>query len=148
LGNQQRRDHGGGLVTQHPELAHAAVLQVGVLDVVRSENEANGRFNVTEYGTVKDPAQYRAIRAYSPYQNVRDGTAYPAVLLLAGENDHRVASWHAKKMSARLQAATTSDRPILLRTSATAGHGFGTSFDEQLQLEADVFSFFADQLGA
>lgn len=138
----------GGILTQHPDLMRAAVLQVGVLDVVRSENEPNGAFNVTEYGTVKDPAQYRAIRAYSPYQNVREGTGYPAVLLLAGENDHRVASWHAKKMTARLQAATTSDHPILLRTSATAGHGMGTSFDERLQLEADVFSFFADQLGA
>jgi prolyl oligopeptidase len=138
----------GGLITQHPDLVRAAVIQVGVLDVVRSELEPNGVFNVTEYGTVRNPAEYRAIRAYSPYQNVRDHVPYPAVLLLAGENDHRVASWHAKKMAARLEAATSSGRPILLRTSATAGHGFGTAFGERLQERADILSFLADQLGA
>jgi prolyl oligopeptidase len=137
----------GGFITQHPKLARAAVINVGVLDALRSELEPNGEFNVTEFGTVKDPEQFAVLLAYSPYHHVERGVKYPAVLLTAGENDHRVASWHGKKMAAELQYDSASNHPVLLKVSMTAGHGFGTSFDERLQNSADTFAFFYQELG-
>jgi prolyl oligopeptidase len=138
----------GGLLTQRPDLIKAAWIRVGVLDALRVELEPNGVFNITEFGSVKDPDQFKALLNYSPYHRVRDGTNYPAALFVAGENDHRVSSWHAKKMTARLQAATKSGNPIFLSVSSTAGHGMGTAFDERLNLEADGLAFFSDQLSA
>jgi prolyl oligopeptidase len=96
---------------------------------------------------VKDPEQFQALYAYSPYHHVKDGTAYPAILFLTGENDHRVNPLHSRKMTARLQAANSSGRPILLRTTSSAGHGIGTSLNEEIEQGADVFSFLFDQLG-
>jgi prolyl oligopeptidase len=110
------------------------------------ELHPNGAFNVTEYGTVQDPAQFRALYAYSPYHHVRDGTAYPAVLLTAGEFDPRVDACHAKKMAARLQAATSSGRPVLLRVES-GGHGLGSSLDQRVGELAEIYAFLFDQLG-
>ena len=107
----------------------------------------NGTFNIAEFGTVKDPEQFRALYAYSPYHHVKDGTDYPAVLFLTGDNDGRVDPMNSRKMTARLQAATHSDRPILLRTSSGSGHGFGTALNERIEQDADVFAFLFDQLG-
>jgi prolyl oligopeptidase len=115
--------------------------------MLRVELHPNGAFNVTEFGTVKDPKQFAALLAYSPYHHVRDGTAYPAVLLLTGENDARVDPANSRKMAARLQAATSSGRPVLLRTSAGSGHGLDSSLSERIAEEADVFAFLFDQLG-
>ncbi len=137
----------GAAFTQHPDLFRAVVSYVGIYDMLRVELDPNGAFNVTEYGTVKDPDQFKALYAYSPYQHVKDGTAYPAILFPTGENDHRVNPMQSRKMTARLQAATSSDHPILLRTSARAGHGIGTAVDEQIEEESDVLSFLFDQLG-
>jgi prolyl oligopeptidase len=138
----------GAAFTQRPEMFRAVVSYVGIYDMMRAELDPNGAFNITEYGTVKDPDQFKALYAYSPYHHVKDGTAYPAILMPTGENDHRVNPMQSRKMIARLQAATSSDHPILLRTSSTAGHGsIGASLDEQLELQADVFSFLFDQLG-
>ncbi len=78
---------------------------------------------------------------------MKDGTAYPAILFLTGENDHRVNPLNSRKMIARLQAANSSDHPILLRTTASAGHGIGTALDEEIEQDADFFSFLFDQLG-
>jgi prolyl oligopeptidase len=136
----------GGLITQHPDLSRAAAIYSGVLDVLRAELEPNGEFNTTEYGSVKNREQFLAKYGYSPYHHVTDGVKYPAVLIAAGENDHRVASWHGKKMAARLQAATSSGLPVLLTVSTTAGHGFGTAFAERLKNEATLYTFFYDQL--
>jgi prolyl oligopeptidase len=96
---------------------------------------------------VTDPEQFRALYAYSPYHRVVDGTAYPAVLFATGENDGRVNPANSRKMTARLQQATSSERPILLRTSATSGHGIGTGLNERIDQDADVFAFLFDQLG-
>jgi len=96
---------------------------------------------------VKDPEQFRALYAYSPYHHVKDGTNYPAILMLTGENDHRVNPMQSRKMVARLQAADPNGRLILLRTTSAAGHGFGTALDEEIEQQADVFSFLFDQLG-
>jgi len=137
----------GAAFTQRPDLFRAVVSFVGIYDMLRVELDPNGAFNVTEFGTVKDTEQFKALYAYSPYHHVKDGAAYPAILFLTGENDHRVNPMESRKMTARLQAANRSGYPILLRTSSASGHGFGTSLDEEIEQDADVFSFLFDQLG-
>jgi prolyl oligopeptidase len=136
----------GAVLTQQPELFRAVVSHVGIYDMLRVELHPNGAFNVTEFGTVKDLKQFQALVAYSPYHRVKDGTAYPAVLLLTGENDPRVDPANSRKMTARLQAATSSKRPVLLRTSS-GGHGLDSSLTERIAQEADVYAFLFDQLG-
>jgi prolyl oligopeptidase len=135
----------GAVLTQRPDIARAVVAAVPVLDSLRSETSTNGVYNVTEFGTVSDPEQFAALMAYSPYHHVQDQTSYPAVLLTAGEHDTRVDAWHAKKMAARLQAATRSERPVLLRMEA-GGHLDG-SLDQMVEESTDVYSFLFDQLG-
>jgi prolyl oligopeptidase len=137
----------GAFLTQRPDLAHAVVSHVGIYDMLRVELDPNGQFNVTEFGTVKDSAQFKALYAYSPYHHVRNGVKYPAVLLPCGENDGRVNPAQSRKMAARLQAATSSGLPILFRSTAGAGHGIGTALKERIALQADVYSFLFDQLG-
>ena len=137
----------GAFLTQHPDLARAVVAHVGLYDMLRVELDPNGAFNVTEFGTVQDPAQFRALHAYSPYHHVADGVKYPAVLFLAGENDGRVNPAHSRKMTARLQTATASGQPILARFSAASGHGSGTALTERIAQKADVLAFLFDQLG-
>ena len=135
----------GAMITQHPGLFRAVVSSVGVYDKLRSELEPNGLFNVTEYGTVKDSAQFAALHAYSPYHRVVDGTSYPAVLFPTGANDPRVDPLHSRKMTARLQAATNSGLPVLLRAEAGTGH-VGTPLKTRNELSADIYSFLFDQL--
>jgi prolyl oligopeptidase len=130
----------GAALTQRPELFKAVVSHVGIYDMLRVELDPNGAFNVTEFGTVDNPQQFEALYDYSPYHRVVDGTAYPAVLLTTGEHDGRVNPAESRKMAARLQAATSSDQPVLLRTNE-AGHGIGTALDERISEEADVFAF-------
>jgi len=137
----------GAFLTQRPELARAVVSHVGIYDMLRVELDPNGAFNTTEYGSVKDEAQFDALYAYSPYHNVHDGTKYPAVLLTTGENDGRVNPAQSRKMAARLQAATASDRPILFLSTAGAGHGIGSSLKVRIAQEADALAFLFDQLG-
>jgi prolyl oligopeptidase len=137
----------GAFLTQHPDLVHAVVSHVGIYDSLRTELEPNGAFNVTEFGTVTDPAQFAALYAYSPYHHVVDGAAYPAVLMLTGDHDGRVNPYNSRKMIARLQAANRSDHPILLRTTSAAGHGMGTSLDERIAEQADVYAFLFEELG-
>ncbi|MFL5292245.1 MAG: prolyl oligopeptidase family serine peptidase, partial [Myxococcales bacterium] len=108
----------GAALTQHPELFRVVVSHVGIYDMLRVELSPNGVFNVTEFGTVKDPEQFRALRAYSPYHNVKDGVRYPSVLFMTGDHDGRVDPMQSRKMTARLQAASASKRPVLLRTSS------------------------------
>ncbi|HVP07474.1 MAG TPA: prolyl oligopeptidase family serine peptidase [Candidatus Acidoferrum sp.] len=137
----------GAALTQHPEYYRAVVSFVGIYDMLRVELSPNGEFNTTEFGSVKNKAQFEALYAYSPYHHVTDGTAYPAVFFLSGENDGRVDPANSRKMTARLQEASSSGRPILLRQSSTSGHGIGTSFSEQIEQDADVFAFLFSQLG-
>jgi prolyl oligopeptidase len=136
----------GAVLTQHPDLFAAVVTHVGIYDMLRVELDPNGAFNVTEFGTVKDPEQFKALYAYSPYHHVVDKKAYPAVFLLTGENDGRVNPLHSRKMAARLQAATGSKKPVLLWTSRS-GHGIGSALSERISRSADVFAFMFDQLG-
>lgn len=137
----------GATLTQHPEMIQCAVALVGIYDMLRVELSPNGAFNVTEFGTVKDQAQFEALFAYSPLHNVHDGTKYPAVLFVTGENDPRVDPMQSRKMTARLQAATASGNPILLRTSANAGHGGDNSLSERIEQSVDIYAFFFHELG-
>ncbi len=137
----------GAALTQHPEAMRAVVSEVGIYDTLRWETQPNGEFNVTEFGSTKDPAQFKALYDYSPLLRIKDGVKYPAVLLTAGDNDGRVAPYESRKMAARLQAASASGYPILLRTDAEAGHGIGTALSSEIEKEADVYTFLVDQLG-
>ncbi len=136
----------GAALTQHPELFRAVVSHVGIYDMLRVELQPNGAFNVTEFGTVKEADQFRALYGYSPYHHVTVGTQYPAVLFLTGANDPRVDPSHSRKMTARLQASGTK-LPVFLRTTDAAGHGIGTALGEQIAQQADVTAFLFDQLG-
>lgn len=136
----------GATMIQHPELVRAVVSYVGMYDMLRTELSPNGEFNITEFGTVQDRAQFEALYAYSPYHHVRDGAPYPATLLLTGENDPRVEPWQSRKMAARLQAAQGSAEPILLRVSFDSGHGGDSSLGEMIEERTDVQSFMMNAL--
>ena len=136
----------GAMITQHPDLMRAVVSSVGIYDMLRVELAPNGAFNVTEFGTVTDPEQFKALYAYSPYHHVVDGTKFPSILMMTGANDGRVAPYHSRKMIARLDEANKAGNPILLRTSSSAGHGIGTALSERIKQSADIHAFLFAQL--
>jgi prolyl oligopeptidase len=136
----------GAALTQRPDLFRAVVSFVGIYDMLRVERSPNGSFNVPEFGTVENPEHFRAMYAYSPYHHVKDGVRYPPTLFLTGANDPRVDPMQSRKMTARLQAAAPDSR-ILLRTSAAAGHGFGTAQSEAIAEDVDVYAFLLKELG-
>lgn len=137
----------GAALTQRPELFRAVVVQVPLLDMLRYHRFLIARLWIPEYGSPDDPEQFRWLRAYSPYHHVREGTAYPAILLATAEQDTRVDPMHARKMAARLQAATASKRPVLLRLETQAGHGAGKPIAKSLEELADVWTFVCAELG-
>ena len=136
----------GAMITQHPALARAVVSHVGLYDMLRVELDPNGQFNVTEFGSVTDQEQFKALYAYSPYHHVVDGTAYPSVLLMTGEHDGRVNPMQSRKMAARLQASG-SKNPVYLQVRSDAGHGHGSARDVQVDQATDALAFMFDQLG-
>ncbi|HZT79689.1 MAG TPA: prolyl oligopeptidase family serine peptidase [Gemmataceae bacterium] len=136
----------GAALVQRPDLFRAVVCQVPLLDMVRYHRFLIARLWIPEYGSADDPKQFRWLYAYSPYHHVKKGTAYPAVLLAAAESDTRVDALHARKMTAALQAATSSARPILLRLETKAGHGAGKPRSKSLDELTDVYSFLLWQL--
>jgi len=136
----------GATMTQHPDLFKAVVCQKGVLEMLRVELDPNGAFNVTEFGTVKDPDQFRALYAYSPYHSVNEGVRYPDALFTADDNDWRVNASNSRKMVAHLQAASPQSL-TLLRMSTGAGHGIGSSMSDRIAQQADVWAFLFDRLG-
>ena len=137
----------GAVLTQRPDLFRAVVVQVPLLDMLRYHRFLIARLWIPEYGSADDPAQFPWLRSYSPYHHVRDGVAYPAVLLATAESDSRVDPLHARKMAARLQAATSSSRPILLRLEARAGHGAGKPLNKVLEELTDTWAFVFSELG-
>jgi prolyl oligopeptidase len=137
----------GAVLTQRPDLFGAVVSHFGIYDMLRFELETNGAFNVTEFGTVKDPVLFHALYGYSPYHHVQDGAKYPPTLFLTGDNDSRVNPANSRKMIARLQAANTSHNPVLLRTSPNSGHNRGTALHEIIEQYVDVSSFVFHALG-
>jgi prolyl oligopeptidase len=138
----------GTQIVQHPGDYRAVVARVGIYDMLRHETDfANGPYNIPEYGSIADTAQFKATLAYSPLQHVQANTAYPAVLLTTGENDPRVAPWQSRKFAAALQDATSSSQPILLLTRMNAGHGVGAPFSQRVGDTAIGLTFFAHELG-
>jgi prolyl oligopeptidase len=137
----------GGAVTQRPDLFAAVLIRVGDSDSLRSELMASGPANIPEFGTVKDPDGFKGLYAMDAYQHVKPDTAYPAVLLTTGANDPRVAPWQAAKMTARLQASTDSNKPVLLRVDYDAGHGLGSTKSQRDVELADEVSFLLWQFG-
>jgi len=137
----------GRSVTSAPDLFAAAIFDVGIMDAVRAEESANGVTNISEFGSAKNPAEFPALLEMSTYHQVKDGTAYPAVMFVHGLNDPRVDVWHSAKTAARLQAATTSGKPILLRLDGQAGHGVGSTAAQGYSKQADIYSFLLWQFG-
>jgi prolyl oligopeptidase len=137
----------GMAMTERPELFRVVLSDVGDSNALRAEQETDGDANALEYGSVKNEAGFRALLAVDAVQHVTDGTAYPAVLLTTGINDPRVAPWQPGKMAARLQAATTGGRPVLLRVDYDAGHGFGSTRKQRDELLADQLAFMFWQVG-
>jgi prolyl oligopeptidase len=138
----------GTQIVQHSADYRAVMAKVGIHDMLRHETSfANGKYNVSEYGSISDPAQFKATLAYSPLQNVQPRTAYPAVLMTTGANDPRVAPWQSRKFTAALQNATSSRQPIMLLTRMNAGHGIGAPFSQRVGDTAIGLTFFAHELG-
>ena len=137
----------GNAIAERPELFAAVVDQVGVNNALRAETTANGVPNIPEFGSVKTEEGFRALLGMDAYTKIRDGVKYPAVLLTTGINDPRVEPWMSAKMAARLQAASTSGKPILLRVDYDAGHGMGSTKKQRNEEMADAFAFLFAQLG-
>ncbi|QNM95002.1 prolyl oligopeptidase family serine peptidase [Chitinimonas koreensis] len=137
----------GGAITARPELFTAANSGVGVSDMLRMEFTPNGPPNIAEFGTVTREADFRAMLSNSPYHRIKDGVAYPAVIVTTGANDPRVDAWMPAKLTARLQAASSSKRPVILRVDYDGGHGMGSTKSQQVAETADVWSFFLWRMG-
>jgi prolyl oligopeptidase len=145
------RSNGGLLVlaalTQRPELFRAVVSSVPLSDMIRYHRFLIAKLWIPEYGTAEDREQFEVLEAYSPYHRVQSGAAYPAVLLTTGVSDTRVDPMHARKMAAALQYATSSERPVLLRSEVRAGHGQGKPIAKVAEEFADIYAFLLWQLG-
>jgi prolyl oligopeptidase len=138
----------GNAIVQHPELFRAALDVVGDTNPTRDEFAEGGPANIPEFGSVTDPIGFKALYETDPYIHIRDGVAYPAVLAITGANDPRVAPWIVAKFAARLQAATSSGKPVLLRVDYDAGHGnLGASRAQTQALITDEYAFLFSQLG-
>jgi prolyl oligopeptidase len=137
----------GASITQRPDLFSAILCGYPLLDMLRYQKFLVGSYWVTEYGSSDDQKQFAYLLRYSPYQNVKPKTAYPAVMFFTGDSDTRVDPLHARKMTALLQAASTSGRPVLLHYSLTGGHSAGVGLDQQIQDDADQVTFLWTETG-
>jgi prolyl oligopeptidase len=137
----------GRAITERPDLFAAAVPSVPVLDMVRSEQRANGVANIPEYGSVKVEAEFHALLRNSAYHAVKDGIRYPATMLMHGVNDSRVDVWQSLKFASRIADAQKGQQAVLLRLDFQAGHGAGSSADQGMQRTADLQSFMLWQMG-
>lgn len=137
----------GAAAVQRPELFKAVACSVPLLDMLRYHQFLMARYWVSEYGSSEDPEQFQYIYKYSPYHNVKQGVAYPAILLTASETDSRVHSMHAVKMAAALQNATSGDAPILVLIDRKTGHGWGAPTNLRIANVADEFAFLFWQVG-
>ena len=128
----------GAVMVQRPDLFTAVYCSVPLLDMLRYHMFGFANIWTEEYGNADDPGQFSYLLEYSPYHNVHDGTPYPAVLLVASENDARCFPLHAMKMAARLQQADSGGGPIMLLVQKKSGHGFGTTLTEQIEQHASI----------
>ena len=137
----------GAVVNQRPDLFAAANAQVGVMDMLRFDRFTAGRYWVDDYGSPAMEADFRTLRAYSPYHNMHNGAAYPAMLVTTADTDDRVVPAHSFKYAAALQAADIGPKPQLIRIATRAGHGSGTPTDKLIEEGADVLAFLAQWTG-
>jgi prolyl oligopeptidase len=133
-------------LVRRPDLWAAMIMQVPETNSTRFEFCENGPINVPEMGSVSTESGLRDLLITDSYLRVRDGVRYPAVLITAGLNDPRVPVWQPAKMAARLQAATASGRPVLLRIDPHAGHGRGSTQAQRNELTADILAFLLHEL--
>lgn len=131
----------GRAITERPDLFAAAIPEVGAFNTIRSETSPNGPANIPEFGTVKDPVEFKALLEMDSYHHIKKGTSYPATLITAGMNDPRVIAWEPAKFAALLQNANASGNPILFFTDFEAGHGMGDSATKIIEKSSDVISF-------
>jgi prolyl oligopeptidase len=137
----------GAVEEQRPDLAAAAIAQVGVMDMLRFRQFTVGRAWESDYGTVDDPAEFHALYAYSPYHNVKPGVNYPATLIMTGDHDDRVFPAHSFKFAAAMQHADPDGRPILLRVETRAGHGAGMPTLKLIDEVVDMYAFIFEAFG-
>jgi len=137
----------GAVVNQRPDLFAAALPAVGVMDMLRFDQFTAGRYWVDDYGNPAVEADWRTLRAYSPYHNIRSGTDYPAILVETADTDDRVVPGHSFKYTAALQAASVGAKPHLIRIETRAGHGSGKPTDKIIEETADAWAFAARWTG-
>jgi prolyl oligopeptidase len=137
----------GACITQRPELYGAALPAVGVMDMLRFHKFTIGWAWVDDFGSSDDPAEFKAIRAYSPLHNIKPGTCYPPTLITTADHDDRVVPAHSFKFAAALQAAQSCDQPILIRIETKAGHGAGKPTTKIIEEAADRWAFLVKVLG-
>lgn len=142
----------GAVLNQRPDLFAAAVPAVGVMDMLRYQTASlNARQWSSDYGLSEDPEEFAALRAYSPYHNLKSGVCYPPVLVQADANDDRVVPWHSYKYAAALQAAVAASpgctSPALIRIETRSGHGAGASVSKTVAEYADQWTFVAAATG-
>ncbi|MFC0204151.1 prolyl oligopeptidase family serine peptidase [Novosphingobium soli] len=137
----------GAVVNQRPDLFAAAIAQVGVMDMLRFDRFTAGRYWVDDYGHPDREDDFRVLRAYSPYHNIREGAAYPAILVTTADTDDRVVPGHSFKYAAALQHARLGDKPRLIRIETRAGHGSGKPTDKAIEEGADILAFLARWTG-
>lgn len=137
----------GACVTQRPDLFGACIPEVGVMDMLRFHKFTIGWAWVSDYGSPDNPDQFKSLYAYSPYHNLKPGTAYPATLVITADHDDRVVPGHSFKFAARLQACHAGDAPVLIRIQTKAGHGFGKPTTIVIAELADIYAFLVHALG-
>ncbi len=135
----------GAVTNQRPDLFGAAIPAVGVMDMLRFHQFTAGRFWVDDYGSAEDPDEFEALRAYSPYHNIRQAE-YPAVMATTADTDDRVVPGHSFKYMAALQAAQSGDAPVLIRIETRAGHGSGKPTSKIIEEYADRWAFLVENL--
>jgi len=136
----------GAVMVQRPELFGACIPIVGVLDMLRFQQFTAGQFWRDEFGYIENEDEFKALYAYSPYHNIKDGVKYPATTIMTADTDDRVVPMHSFKFAAALQRAQAGDAPILLRIEERAGHGAGTPVTKQIELATDRWAFLVKTL--
>lgn len=136
----------GACLTQRPDLYGACLPAVGVMDMLRFQKFTAGRFWVDDYGSSDNPEEFKALRAYSPYHNIKAGTNYPPTLVTTADTDDRVVPGHSFKFAAAIQAAQSGTNPVLIRIETRAGHGAGKPTSKRIEEIADLYSFLMKNL--
>jgi len=136
----------GAVTNQRPELFGAAIPAVGVMDMLRFHRFTAGRFWTDDYGSADNPEEFEALRAYSPYHNITEGTEYPAILVTTADTDDRVVPGHSFKYAAAMQRAQGGDAPVLIRIETRAGHGAGVPTEKVIEDYADRWAFLVRNL--